>query len=93
MTETFMGTEEDELRARIDLLEATLELMGRRNTRLLSVVQLVHEALAAETWDGRWTNRLMHARQVAQGMLADASVPLGQQLTPNERLAFNPSKE
>lgn len=93
MTENFLGTEEDELRARIDLLEEQVERLGRRNTRLLSVVQLVHDALAAETWDGRWTNRLMHARQVAHGMLADASVPLGQELTPLERLAFNPSKE
>ncbi len=91
MTEKFIGTEEDELRARIDLLEGTLELMGRRNTRLLSVVQLVYDALAGETWDGRWSNRLMQARQVAHGMLADASVPLGQHLTPNDRLAFAPA--
>ena len=89
MSEKFLGTEEDELRARIDVLEGTVEMLGRRNTRLLSVVQLVHDALAAEKWDGRWSNRLMQARQVAHGMLADASVPLGQHLTPNDRLAFD----
>jgi hypothetical protein len=89
LSDKFIGTEEDELRARIDVLEGTLELMGRRNTRLLSVVQLVHDALADETWDGRWSNRLMQAHQVAHGMLADASVPLGQHLTPNDRLAFD----
>ena len=89
MTEKFIGTEEDELRAMIDLLEGMVEMLGRRNTRLLSVVQLVHDALAGETWDGRWSNRLMQARQVAHGMLADASVPIGQHLTPNDRLAFD----
>ena len=89
MSEKFIGTEEDELRQRIDLLEGTVEMLGRRKKRLLSVVQLVHDALAAETWDDRWSNRLMHARQVAHGMLADSSVLLGQHLTPNERLAFD----
>jgi hypothetical protein len=94
MSDTFLGTEEDELRARIDTLEATVEMLGRRNKRLVSVVQLVHDALDAEKWDGRWSNRLMQARQVAQGMLADSSVPLGEHLDPNERLAYdvNPRK-
>jgi hypothetical protein len=91
MTEKFMGTEEDELRAKVDLLEATLEMMGRHNTRLLSVVELACAAMDQENWDGRWSNRMMHAHQVLVGMLADASVPLGQYLTPNERLAFRPS--
>jgi len=89
LSDKFIGTEEHKLRARIDLLEGTLELVGRRNTRLLSVVQLVHDALAGETWDGRWSNTLMQAHQVAHGMLADSSVPIGQHLTPNDRLAFN----
>ena len=92
MTEKFLGTEEDELLAKIDLLEATLEMMGRRNTRLLSVVELVHAALDLEEWDGRWSNRLMQAHQVAGGMLADSSVPLGgPELSPNARLGFRTS--
>jgi len=90
MSDTFLGTEEDELRARIDLLEATVEMLGRRNKRLLSVVQLVHDALADEKWS-RLSNRLMQARQVAHGMLADSSVPLGERLDPNERLGFKPA--
>jgi hypothetical protein len=88
----FLGTEEDELRQRIDLLEATVEMLGRRNTRLLACVQLVHDALDLETWDGRWSNRLMQAHQVAGGMLADSSVPLGgPELSCNDRLGFRTS--
>jgi hypothetical protein len=69
MSETFLGTEEDELRARIDLLEATLETIGRQNRRLRSSLQLVGDALDLEKWDGRWTNRLMQAHVVARNTL------------------------
>jgi hypothetical protein len=73
MSDTFLGTEEDELRARIDLLEATIETIGRQNRRLRSSLQLVADALDIEVWDARWTNRLMQAHIAAHNTLEDTA--------------------
>lgn len=52
---------------------ATVDRLRIENARLRSALVLVDEALNLEEWDGRWSNRLMHAHTVVGGVLDPSS--------------------
>ena len=51
----------------------TQEQVQHHAKRLYTSVMLIVDALDREAWDGRWTNRLMHAHTFARNTLEDAA--------------------